>query len=64
MIPAPKPEILAAFEASKGFMPMGEGLALYSAAVAAGRLGLPSWRSAPTAAAPPSCSPTPPARPG
>src|ERR671923_2476952 len=39
--PAPKPEILAAFEAAKGFMPAGEGLALYAAAVEAGRLGLP-----------------------
>ncbi|MHC0432188.1 class I SAM-dependent methyltransferase [Streptomyces sp. O3] len=39
--PTPKPEILAAFEAAKGFMPTGEGLALYAAAVAAGRLGLP-----------------------
>ncbi|MEU6316036.1 class I SAM-dependent methyltransferase [Streptomyces sp. NPDC047009] len=38
---APKPEILAAFEAAKGFMPLGEGLALYEAAVTAGRLGLP-----------------------
>ncbi|WP_338676352.1 class I SAM-dependent methyltransferase [Streptomyces sp. SCSIO 30461] len=38
---APKPETLAAFEAAKGFMPLGEGLALYEAAVAAGALGLP-----------------------
>ncbi|SNX58090.1 methyltransferase family protein [Streptomyces sp. TLI_55] len=38
---APKPEILAAFEAAKGFMPVHEGLALYEAAVDAGRLGLP-----------------------
>ncbi|MEU2263586.1 class I SAM-dependent methyltransferase [Streptomyces sp. NPDC019645] len=38
---APKPEILAAFEAAKGFMPAGEGLALYAAAVEAGALGLP-----------------------
>ncbi|MDO0927933.1 class I SAM-dependent methyltransferase [Streptomyces sp. TG1A-8] len=38
---APKPEILAAFEAAKGFMPVEEGLALYAAAVEAGRLGLP-----------------------
>ncbi|WP_432074086.1 class I SAM-dependent methyltransferase [Streptomyces wuyuanensis] len=38
---APEPEILAAFEAAKGFMPAGEGLALYAAAVAAGELGLP-----------------------
>ncbi|MGV9247061.1 class I SAM-dependent methyltransferase [Streptomyces sp. NPDC003710] len=38
---APKPEILAAFEAAKGFMPLREGLALYEAAVEAGRLGLP-----------------------
>jgi predicted O-methyltransferase YrrM len=41
MPPAPKPEILAAFEAAKGFMPAGEGLALYAAAVEAGHLGLP-----------------------
>ena len=41
MLPAPKPEILAAFEAAKGFMPVGEGLALYAAAVEAGKLGLP-----------------------
>jgi predicted O-methyltransferase YrrM len=38
---APSSEILAAFEAAKGFMPLREGLALYEAAVAAGRLGLP-----------------------
>ncbi|MFJ8794320.1 class I SAM-dependent methyltransferase [Streptomyces sp. NPDC102462] len=38
---APEPEILAAFEAAKGFMPKDEGLALYAAAVEAGRLGLP-----------------------
>ncbi|MEU9188110.1 class I SAM-dependent methyltransferase [Streptomyces sp. NPDC048484] len=38
---APAPEILAAFEGAKGFMPVGEGLALYEAAVEAGRLGLP-----------------------
>ncbi|MFF3325859.1 class I SAM-dependent methyltransferase [Streptomyces sp. NPDC002889] len=37
----PKPETLAAFEAAKGFMPVGEGLALYTAAVEAGALGLP-----------------------
>ncbi|GAA2454511.1 class I SAM-dependent methyltransferase [Streptomyces glaucus] len=41
MSAAPKPEILAAFEAAKGFMPVDEGLALYAAAVDAGRLGLP-----------------------
>ncbi|MFE2299051.1 class I SAM-dependent methyltransferase [Streptomyces sp. NPDC059445] len=41
MSSAPKPEILAAFEAAKGFMPRGEGLALHAAAVEAGRLGLP-----------------------
>ncbi|OEJ31822.1 class I SAM-dependent methyltransferase [Streptomyces subrutilus] len=40
-MPTPKPEILAAFEAAKGFMPVREGLALYEAAVAAGALGLP-----------------------
>ncbi|GLP66735.1 hypothetical protein TUSST3_33560 [Streptomyces sp. TUS-ST3] len=38
---APKPEILASFEAAKGFMPLGEGLALHEAALEAGRLGLP-----------------------
>ncbi|MEU6230445.1 class I SAM-dependent methyltransferase [Streptomyces sp. NPDC047042] len=38
---APKPEVLAAFEGAKGFMPAREGLALYSAAVEAGALGLP-----------------------
>ncbi|MGX1503350.1 UNVERIFIED_CONTAM: putative O-methyltransferase YrrM [Streptomyces graminofaciens] len=38
---APKPEILAAFEAAKGFMPVGEGLALYAAAAEAGAIGLP-----------------------
>ncbi|GAA2453127.1 class I SAM-dependent methyltransferase [Streptomyces mauvecolor] len=37
----PKPQILAAFEAAKGFMPVREGLALYEAAAAAGTLGLP-----------------------
>ncbi|MEU9338712.1 class I SAM-dependent methyltransferase [Streptomyces sp. NPDC048290] len=41
MSPAPTPEILAAFEAAKGFMPVDEGLALYAAARTAGRLGLP-----------------------
>ncbi|MEU3032212.1 class I SAM-dependent methyltransferase [Streptomyces incarnatus] len=41
MATAPQPEILAAFEAAKGFMPVDEGLALYTAAVAAGALGLP-----------------------
>ncbi|MGW2564001.1 class I SAM-dependent methyltransferase [Streptomyces sp. NPDC001514] len=38
---APKPEVLAAFEAAKGFMPVREGLALYAAAAEAGALGLP-----------------------
>ncbi|AYG83199.1 hypothetical protein DWB77_05395 [Streptomyces hundungensis] len=38
---SPQPQILAAFEAAKGFMPVREGLALYEAAVAAGALGLP-----------------------
>ncbi|WP_369177903.1 class I SAM-dependent methyltransferase [Streptomyces mutabilis] len=38
---APTPEIMAAFEAAKGFMPAHEGLALYAAAVEAGGLGLP-----------------------
>lgn len=37
----PPSQTLAAFEAAKGFMPMDEGLALYAAAVEAGRLGLP-----------------------
>lgn len=37
----PKPEILAAFEAAKGFMPVHEGLALYTAAAEAAALGLP-----------------------
>ncbi|MEU0298592.1 class I SAM-dependent methyltransferase [Streptomyces sp. NPDC006175] len=37
----PDPEILAAFEAAKGFMPVHEGLALYAAAVEAAALGLP-----------------------
>ncbi|MEU8584902.1 class I SAM-dependent methyltransferase [Streptomyces abikoensis] len=37
----PTPDILAAFEAAKGFMPVDEGLALYAAARDAGRLGLP-----------------------
>ncbi|MFF0742590.1 class I SAM-dependent methyltransferase [Streptomyces sp. NPDC004111] len=35
--PAPKPDTLAAFEAAKGFMPVGEGLALYAAAAGAAR---------------------------
>ncbi|WP_432249672.1 class I SAM-dependent methyltransferase [Streptomyces sanyensis] len=38
---APEPDILAAFEGAKGFMPVDEGLALYAAAVEAGALGLP-----------------------
>ncbi|KAA6222179.1 class I SAM-dependent methyltransferase [Streptomyces albofaciens JCM 4342] len=37
----PAPEILAAFEAAKGFMPLDEGLALYGAATRAAALGLP-----------------------
>lgn len=37
----PTPEILAAFEAAKGFMPVKEGLALYAAAAEAAELGLP-----------------------
>ncbi|MFD8633398.1 MULTISPECIES: class I SAM-dependent methyltransferase [unclassified Streptomyces] len=41
MAATPKPETLAAFEAAKGFMPVGEGLALYEAATAAAALGLP-----------------------
>ncbi|MFE4498176.1 class I SAM-dependent methyltransferase [Streptomyces niveus] len=39
--PAPAPEVLAAFESAKGFMPTGEGLALYAAATEATALGLP-----------------------
>ncbi|MEV0317839.1 class I SAM-dependent methyltransferase [Streptomyces sp. NPDC050658] len=39
--PRPEPEILAAFEAAKGFMPVDEGLALYAAATEAAALGLP-----------------------
>lgn len=38
---SPKPETLAAFEAAKGFMPVGEGLALHAAATRAAALGLP-----------------------
>ncbi|MGX1974713.1 class I SAM-dependent methyltransferase [Streptomyces kronopolitis] len=38
---APQPEILAAFQAAKGFMPVDEGLALYAAAAEAAALGLP-----------------------
>lgn len=37
----PAPAVVAAFEGAKGFMPLDEGLALYAAAVGAGRLGLP-----------------------
>ncbi|MGY0486831.1 class I SAM-dependent methyltransferase [Streptomyces sp. WG-D5] len=37
----PAPDVLAAFEGAKGFMPLGEGLALYGAAVEAAELGLP-----------------------
>ena len=37
----PEPEVLAAFEAARGFMPLDEGLALHAAAVEAGALGLP-----------------------
>ncbi|WP_030545176.1 class I SAM-dependent methyltransferase [Streptomyces albus] len=37
----PDAEVLAAFEAAKGFMPADEGLALYAAAVEAAALGLP-----------------------
>ncbi|WP_232626674.1 class I SAM-dependent methyltransferase [Streptomyces alfalfae] len=39
--PVPEPEVLAAFEAAKGFMPRAEGLALYAAATEAAALGLP-----------------------
>ncbi|MFE6777878.1 class I SAM-dependent methyltransferase [Streptomyces sp. NPDC057702] len=38
---SPTPEIIAAFEAAKGFMPLDEGLALYEAAREAGASGLP-----------------------
>ncbi|MFD0021601.1 class I SAM-dependent methyltransferase [Streptomyces sp. NPDC058382] len=41
MAAEPKPEILAAFQAAKGFMPVVEGLALYAAAAEATALGLP-----------------------
>ncbi|MEV4947532.1 class I SAM-dependent methyltransferase [Streptomyces sp. NPDC053755] len=41
MAAEPAPEILAAFEAAKGFMPVKEGLALYEAAAGAAGLGLP-----------------------
>lgn len=41
MAAEPKPEILAAFQAAKGFMPVVEGLALYAAATDAAALGLP-----------------------
>ncbi|MGW5069137.1 class I SAM-dependent methyltransferase [Streptomyces cyaneofuscatus] len=39
--PTPSPEVVAAFEGAKGFMPVHEGLALYAAAIEAGALGLP-----------------------
>ncbi|MGW1201198.1 class I SAM-dependent methyltransferase [Streptomyces cyaneofuscatus] len=39
--PTPSPEVVAAFEAAKGFMPVHEGLALHAAATEAGALGLP-----------------------
>ncbi|OON76707.1 class I SAM-dependent methyltransferase [Streptomyces tsukubensis] len=39
--PIPAPDVLSAFEAAKGFMPLNEGLALYAAATEAARLGLP-----------------------
>ncbi|MFE9703413.1 class I SAM-dependent methyltransferase [Streptomyces sp. NPDC005930] len=38
---SPSPDVLAAFEAAKGFMPAHEGRALYAAAMEAGGLGLP-----------------------
>ncbi|MFG2191384.1 class I SAM-dependent methyltransferase [Streptomyces sp. NPDC048639] len=41
MAPGPKPETMAAFASAKGFMPVDEGLALYTAATDAARLGLP-----------------------
>ncbi|MFH8792855.1 class I SAM-dependent methyltransferase [Streptomyces sp. NPDC017941] len=37
----PSPDVLDAFEAAKGFMPVREGLALYAAAADAAALGLP-----------------------
>ncbi|MFE4172494.1 class I SAM-dependent methyltransferase [Streptomyces sp. NPDC056909] len=37
----PASDVLAAFQAAKGFMPVHEGLALYAAAADAGALGLP-----------------------
>uniref|UniRef100_A0AAU3H151 Class I SAM-dependent methyltransferase n=1 Tax=Streptomyces sp. NBC_01401 TaxID=2903854 RepID=A0AAU3H151_9ACTN len=37
----PEPDVLAAFEAAKGFMPLHEGLAFHAAAVEAAALGLP-----------------------
>ncbi|MEU9608203.1 class I SAM-dependent methyltransferase [Streptomyces sp. NPDC048057] len=37
----PSSDVLAAFEAAKGFMPKGEGLALYAAATRAAERGLP-----------------------
>ncbi|MFD9886787.1 class I SAM-dependent methyltransferase [Streptomyces alboflavus] len=37
----PGPDVLDAFEAAKGFMPVTEGLALYAAATEAAALGLP-----------------------
>ncbi|MFB7271242.1 class I SAM-dependent methyltransferase [Streptomyces sp. NPDC056244] len=37
----PAADVLAAFEAAKGFMPVHEGLALYAAAADAAALGLP-----------------------
>ncbi|MFD8466985.1 class I SAM-dependent methyltransferase [Streptomyces cyaneofuscatus] len=39
--PTPSPEVVAAFEGAKGFMPVHEGLALHAAATEAGALGLP-----------------------
>ncbi|GGR95899.1 hypothetical protein GCM10010252_38360 [Streptomyces aureoverticillatus] len=41
MAAEPAPDILDAFEAAKGFMPVKEGLALYAAAAEAAALGLP-----------------------
>ncbi|GAA2442259.1 class I SAM-dependent methyltransferase [Streptomyces macrosporus] len=37
----PAADVVAAFEAAKGFMPVDEGMALYAAAREAARLGLP-----------------------
>lgn len=63
MAAEPKPEILAAFQAAKGFMPVGEGLALHAAATDAAALGLPLLEVGTYCGRSISCSPTPPGRP-